>query len=304
MFYRAIPSFATRLLCLTLLVGGLLANPAFSAEKDLEATIKKVIAPAKAEVGVGIKISGTGDAIVVNDAFYPLMSVFKYHLALAVLDQVDRGKLSLDQKIFIGKDDLPFEKYSTLRQKYEGGNVHVPLSEIITETVAQSDNNGCDIMLRLIGGSEALEQYLQKIGVKDVKIAASEQQMHISLDFIFTNTATPGSVVHALELFDQGKILTEASRSFLRKVMEGTTTGANRIKGLLPAGTVVAHKTGSGPRKDGAVISCGDVGIVTLPDGRHLIIAVFVANAPGTDQENDRIMAEVSKAAWDYYTAK
>ncbi len=84
----------------------------------------------------------------------PMLSVFKFHIALAVLNQVDKGNLTLDQKILIKKSDLLENTWSPLREKYPDGNVELPLSEIITYTVAQSDNNGCDILLRLIGGTK------------------------------------------------------------------------------------------------------------------------------------------------------
>ena len=49
-----------------------------------------------------------------------------------------------------------------------------------------------------------------------------------------------------------------------------TETGANKLKGMLPAKTVVGHKTGSSDRNaDGMKTADNDAGLVILPDGRN-----------------------------------
>lgn len=107
----------------------------------------------------------------------PMMSVFKFHITLAVLNQVDKGNLTLDQKILIKKSDLLENTWSPLREKYPNGNVEVPLSEIITYTVAQSDNNGCDILLRLIGGTNTVQKLMDVNGVKNFQVKYNEEEM-------------------------------------------------------------------------------------------------------------------------------
>jgi beta-lactamase class A len=76
--------------------------------------------------------------------------------------------------------------------------------------------------------------------------------------------------------------------------------GAKRLKGQLPAGTVVAHKTGTGGTRDGITSATNDVGIVTLPDGRHLAVAVFVSDSAADDATRDAVIARVAKVAWDW----
>ncbi len=92
------------------------------------------------------------------------------------------------------------------------------------------------------------------------------------------------------------------SFDFLWKAMIETTTGSKRLKGLLPLGTVVAHKTGySGVNKQGITAATNDVGIVTLPSGQHFAIAVFVYLSSETHETNEKIIAEIAKMAWDYF---
>jgi len=112
------------------------------------------------------------------------------------------------------------------------------------------------------------------------------------------------SAVVLLRKFDAGGILSDSSRQFLRDVMEHTTTGPNRIRGLLPTGTVVANKTGtSGPDDAGISAATNDIGLVVLPDGREFILAVFVTESFEEHEANERIIADVARAVWDYYTA-
>ena len=83
--------------------------------------------------------------------------------------------------------------------------------------------------------------------------------------------------------------------------MAETSTGTNRLKGLLPKGTEVAHKTGSSGQEDGLTAAFNDVGIVKLPNGKHYAIAVFITDSKEDDENNAAIIAEISKAVWDYY---
>ena len=81
--------------------------------------------------------------------------------------------------------------------------------------------------------------------------------------------------------------------------MTETTTGLKRIKGLLPDGTVVVHKTGTSSTVNGVMAATNDVGLVTLPNGRHIAIAVFVSDSPANDVIREEVIAKVAKAAWD-----
>jgi beta-lactamase class A len=82
-----------------------------------------------------------------------------------------------------------------------------------------------------------------------------------------------------------------------------TTTGPRRIRGDLPPGTVVAHKTGSSGTERGVAAATNDLGIVTLPDGRHLAIAVFLTDSRADDAARDRTIARVARTAWETWVA-
>ncbi|HUH18186.1 class A beta-lactamase, subclass A2 [Albibacterium sp.] len=285
------------------LVFSFLSFSAFAQTDLLKQQIEQVLAGKKATVGVAVYGFEKGDTLSVNNQIhYPLQSIFKFHIALAVLNRVDKGELALDQKILITKKDLLPDTWSPIRDDYPNGNVQLTIAKIIEYTIAQSDNNGCDILLRLIGGAETVNDYIKSIGVKDFSIRVNEEEMHREWNIQFLNWTTPESTIEVLRKFHKGKILSEESYDFLWKTMAGTTTGVKRIKGKLPAGTTVAHKTGtSGTNEEGITAAINDVGIVTLPTGEDFAISVFVSNSKESQETNERIIAEVSKLVWDWF---
>ncbi len=114
-------------------------------------------------------------------------------------------------------------------------------------------------------------------------------------------------MVKLLDNFYGGKILLPASREFLYKTMKETTTGPKRIKGLLPEGTVacvikLAHRATNAA---GAVhLATNDVGIITLPNGKHVAIAVFVCNSTADEVTREEVIAKISKAVYDHEVLK
>ncbi|MBT2622364.1 CGA/CIA family class A beta-lactamase [Chryseobacterium sp. ISL-6] len=273
----------------------------FAQTTALEQTINSIINNKNATVGVSVL--GIEDPFNYNkngEKKLPMQSVFKFHIASAVLDFVDKGKLSLHKKILVKKSDLLDDTWSPLREKYPNGNIELPLSEIIDFTVAQSDNNGCDILLRLIGGTATVQKFMNSKGVKNFQIKFNEEEMHKSWDAQYENYSTTNSVAEVLKKFYQGKLLSKKSTDYLMQVMLGTKTGTNKLIEQLPKNTPIAHKTGSsGKNKNGLTGAENDMGIITLSNGKHYAIAVFVSNSTETDVVNCKIVSDISKAVWD-----
>lgn len=231
----------------------------------------------------------------------PMLSVFKFHIALAVLNEVDKGKLKLDQKIFIKKAELLENTWSPIREKYPEENIEMPLSELIKYTVAQSDNNGCDILLRLIGGTETVQKFMNEKGVKNFQIKYNEEWMHKGKEYLYPNYTTVNSLNSLYKKFYEKKILSGKSTDFLMKIMLETTTGTNKLKEQLPKNSV-AHKTGSSGKTDaGLTIAENDSGIVMLSNGKHYAISVFVIDSTETEIVNCKMVSDISKAVWDQF---
>jgi len=231
-----------------------------------------------------------------------MQSVFKFHIAAAVLDYVDKGKLSLDQKILLDKSNLLENTWSPLRDKYPDGNVEVPLSEIIEFTVAKSDNNGCDILLKLLGGTNTVQKFMDSKGVKGFQIKYNEEAMHKDWNVQYENYSTMRSTVDILKKFYDGKLLSKKSTDYLMKVMLSTSTGLNKLIEQLPKNTPIARKTGaSGKNNAGLTGAENEIAIVTLPNGKHYAISVFVSNSMETSAANCKMISDISKTVWDYF---
>lgn len=279
---------------------------AFAQNSILREKINRIVKTKRATVGVGILNLENGDTLTFNGrGHFPMQSVYKFHLALAVLNQVDKGKLTLNQNIFVSKTDMIPNLYSPMREKYPEGNMNLPLSKIIKFTVSQSDNVGCDLLFKLIGGTEKANEFIHKIGVKEVAILDPEVRIQNDWSLQYKNYSTPFAAIQLLQKFQKEHILSKNSQDFLYKIMVETTAGLDKIKGLLPRKAIVAHKTGfSGKNKEGLTGGTNDIGIVTLPNGKQFALAVFVSNSMEDEATNDKIMAEIALAAWNYYLGK
>jgi beta-lactamase class A len=281
-----------------------LTSCADSSNESLRKQIQDIITKTDGTIGFAIKNLDTNDTLTFNnDHNYPMQSVYKFPLALAVLHKVDKGELSLYQYIRISKNDLLPNTWSPIREKYPEAEVNLLLSEVLAYTVSQSDNNGCDILFRLLGGTKIVDDYMLNLGFNDISIKGTEEEMHADWNVQFTNCCKPTTMVQLLEELVKNDILSSTSTEFLWKQMVVTTTGPNRIKGLLPLGTVVAHKTGSSGKNAVSITAAvNDVGIIVLPNGQYVAVAIFISNTSVDDSASEKSIAEISKKVFDYYS--
>lgn len=288
----------------TLLFVFIFSHTSAQTTDSLRQKIQQIISIKNAIVGVSIIGNNEKDTVSINgERHYPMQSVFKFHIALAVLSQIDKGKFSLNQKIKILKKDLLPDLYSPIRDHYPNGTT-LPISKILEYTVSQSDNVGCEVLLRLIGGPQAVEEYFTTNNFQDVSIKLNEVEQQNNWDLQFQNWTTPKAANQVLASFyyNKKKLLFKKSYDFIWRVMRETETGENRLKGQLPRNTIVAHKTGSsGANKEGLTAAVNDIGVVFLPNGKHFFISVFVTNSKEDADTNEKIIADIAKATWDYF---
>ncbi len=273
---------------------------------SLRNVIATIAQDAKGTVGVCMMNIETRDTVSYNGRLHlPMQSVMKFPIAITVLHDIDEGQFTIDQKIHVSKDDLKPDTYSPLRDKFPEGNIEISIAELLSYMVSLSDNNACDILLKEIGGPAHVENYMHSFGVKQIAVKASEYQMAQGWDVQFTNWTMPFEMVRLLDIANKSNFLSGESHAYLWKIMQATSTGPKQIKGLLPAGTIVAHKTGrSGTDEHGVTAATNDVGIITLPNGKHLAIAIFVNNAITDLPTREDVMARIAKAAWDYWLSR
>ena len=271
----------------------------------LNEAIHAIIEGKKATVAVSIARSGAPPLLSIHgDVPLPMQSVFKFHLAAAVLHQVDLGMLSLSDNITITADDVDNTLWSPIRKKYPDGTV-LTLAEIIQFTVASSDNVGCDVLFRLLGGPKAVEAYLHQVGITDIAIQHNESQMQRVWERQYQNWTTANAANQALRAFyeNSAPLLSAQSHRFLWDVMKSSWTGKHKIRGGLPEGTVVAHKTGSsGQHSSGLTGAENDIGIIFLPDGSFIYLSIMVSDSHETSQANKQIIADIARVTWRYFT--
>lgn len=270
----------------------------------LRAAIERIVAGKDAVVGVSI-MSGDGmDTISFHgDRRFPLQSVFKFHIAAAVLQLIDQGRFALTDSIELRGAQLLPGLWSPLREEHPDGG-RFTIATLIRYSVAMSDNAACDALLRLTDGPAEVERFITKAGIADIAIALNEEEMQKDWEQMFRNWTTPKAATQALRLLyvNTNGLLSSMSHRFLWTVMRETETGLKRLKGNLPPGTAVLHKTGSsGTNGQGITDAVNDIGVIVLPDGRHFYISVFVSRSKENSETNERIIAEIAKAAYDHF---
>ncbi len=273
--------------------------------KELKKQIEQILADKKAVVGISISGENGNDTLSINGNMHcPTQSAYKMHIGLAMLDKIDRSEFSLEQKIKISKDDLPVDAYwNPLGTVFpDGGDLTV--AQLIQYCISHSDNTACDTLIGMVGSPKNVESYFKKNNIQDLQFAYNERTMQSKWENMFQNWITPNAAVQTLRLFYENKngLLSNSSYNFFWQTMKETSTGVKRLKGILPEGTVVAHKTGSsGMNEAGLTAATNDWGVVFLPNGHYFIISVLVTNSYESDETNERIIAEVCKVAYDYF---
>jgi beta-lactamase class A len=275
-----------------------------AAQTPLHQQLAEIAKDAKGTVYVACSLPGTNLDCDLNEYGHPPMqSTFKFPLAMAVLHQIELGNLQLDQPVRFLKSDR-FVTYSPLQDEFPEADVDVPLRKLIRLSVEASDNIAADIELRLIGGPVVLQQYLDSLGFAAIHQQDSERNLHADEKSQYRDYAEPSAMVALLRLFADHSPLNSEHTALLNTWMLEATRGPRRIKGLLPADTPVAHKVGSSGEESGMIPATNDVGLITLPDGRRLAVAVFVTDAHADQATCEAVIARIARAIYGAAVAK
>ncbi len=277
-------------------------EPKACSSASLLPQIEKIAARTGGPVGVAVGLVEGGEVVVLNgQQHFPMQSVYKLPIGMAVLQQVDQGKLKLEQMISIKPVEyVRVGMGSPIRDKHPRG-VELSLGEILRYAVSESDGSGSDVLMRTVGGAQVIQDYLHSLGIDEIRVVDTEKEIGKSVEIQYRNWATPEAALALLKVVAEGRSLSPQSQTLLHKLITETPTGPKRIKGLLPPNTVVAHKTGTG-LSGGLTRAVNDIGLVTLPDGKRLAIAVFVSDTKLNPQACEAVIAEISRAAWDCWT--
>jgi len=277
-------------------------NPPGNVEQQLEQRLKIICDGAQGKVSLSVVHIESGKTISINgNSQLPLYSLFKLSLAIAVLKDVEENRLRLDQKVHVTPAEIvPGAPANTaLWQK----PVDITIQQLIEVSISRSDNTSSDKLLQLIGGPLKVTDRMRSLGFKNLDIHST------GAEYVKTrrnpNTGSAEDLAKLLVQLVEGKILQPAQQNLLIGFMQRATTGLHRLRGDLPTSTIVADKTGSGEKDAVTRVAktTNDAGIITLPSDRgHLAIAVLVSGSKLSDAAQEKLIAQLARAAYDAYT--
>jgi beta-lactamase class A len=316
-----------RLLALSVLALTAGPGPAQSTAPSLQRTLESLSSQARpGQFGIEVLDLQTGATAKVNTGrAYPMISVFKAPVAAAVLDLVDAGTLRLDQTLRLSPSDVvDGSAVPSLGARLAHGPLTVSVDELLTASVSESDNTAVDVLIRLAGGPTVITAYLRRKGIDGMRVDTDEHGLSRRFEdlqpgqsaprdetaaqkdarhrrgyvaFLVTedNTATPDAAVTFLRRLDEGLLLSPPATQKLLGLMTHQTL-PNRIRAGLPQDFTYAYKTGTAGRVEGRVGAWNDIGIVTAPNGRRMIVAAFLTDTSLDAEACNRLHAELGKA--------
>jgi beta-lactamase class A len=278
----------------------------------------------------------TGASLTQNaDVPFGMASTYKVPIAVQLLSRVDSGVLLLDQMVELKASDLHWGS-GMLSERFNWPNSPTPgvalsIRSLLELMMLISDNSATDICLRLAGGPALVNAKLRREGISGMTVdrptvqliadylGASlghpdrfspayldsigkgitpdqEKAASLAFDKDPRDSSTPAGMTDLLIKLLKGQLISKNSTELLLDIMTRCETGTARLRGLLPRGTLIAHKTGT------IGMSTNDVGIITLPENRgHVAISVFVKSSTQPIPDRERAIAEVARLAYDYF---
>ena len=263
------------------------------------------------QVGIGVRSIDEGWSTGWKaDELYPQQSVSKLWVSITAMDAVDQGKVSLDDKVTLGRDDLTVFHQPIRDLILGGGGYTTTLSDLLVRAITTSDNTANDKLMRSVGGPEAVRAMIRAKRLGAIRFYNGERALQSRIAGLIWSPsysignaffeardalprtvreaafnryvsdpydgAAPSAIVTALARLKRGELLSPGSTTYLLDIMSHTKTGANRLKGGLAPGWVLNHKTGTGQVFGGSQAGYNDIGILTAPDGRSYSVAVMI----------------------------
>lgn len=290
----------------------------------LAAEIDRLAAPAGGRAGVYAEHIETGRTVGLNAAEpFPMASTYKVAIAGTVLHGVGTGTLALGQLVTV--DDAHRVASDVIASKFPHTGIALSVHNLLEVMLTDSDNTATDVLLDLIGGPGTVTGWLRSIGNDDQRVDRSTRDLineffglksgqslrqafeerpelealgispNPAYDDAPQDTSTPMAMVQLLTGLYRDEVLRRDLCDVLLATLTRCTTGNARIRGLLPAGTIVANKTGT----IGGTVN--DVGIITLPDGSHIAIAVFLKKTDTPFDLRERAIAEIARTVHDAF---
>lgn len=270
---------------------------------DYKAELKKELTAIadSAKGDVGIALIYDGDTLTVNnDAIYPMMSVFKLHQAVALCRMFEENGTSLDSVMTLRRSELDPDTWSPMLKDHSGEEISLPMRRLLEYTLIESDNNASNEMFVRLMSPAACDSVIAGIIPRgSFEIRFNEAEMQDDHSRAYSNRTSPLGAAILIDRVFTDTLVGKSYQDFIKSALLRCQTGPDKISAALSEteGITIGHKTGSGYRdENGRLAASNDVAFVTLPDGRHYSLAVFVKDFDGTDAEAAATIARISAA--------
>ncbi len=268
-----------------------LSAPAYALDPPAQrvASLEKRIG---GRVGVYLR-DITGRVLIAHraDERFPMCSTFKFLLAAAALKRVDQGQMSLDQVLDFSEADLLSYAPVAKANVAKGG---LPLGELCAAIVTVSDNTAANVILRNIGGPQAVTAFARSIGDQDTRLDRNEPELNSAIPGDPRDTTTPQAIGEDMARLLSGNALGAASQQMLDNWMVASKTGLKRVRAGLPKGWVVGDKTGSGANGSANVVA-----IIRPKNRATLFASVYLTGSSAAAEELDAVHMEVGRIIAD-----
>ncbi|MEH2449482.1 MAG: serine hydrolase [Nostoc sp.] len=226
----------------------------------------------------------TGNYLNINgEKVFPAASTIKYPILIALFEQVDAGRIKLNEKLVMRRD-LVASGSGDLQYKWAG--IKLSVMETVNRMITISDNTASNMIIDRLGGKAKLNQRFHTWGLKNTVIR------NMLGDFKGTNTTSPADLVRLSALVDQHKLISEGSQFQVLDILRHCHNNKLLAAGVGKGGTI-AHKTGD----IGFLV--GDAGIISLPNGKHYLAGIFVIR-PHDDERGREFVRQVSRIVYQY----
>ncbi len=267
---------------------------------SFEAQLARVADGSQGRIGVSaIDLNSGRTYAVLGDQPFPMASTSKVAIAATFLEMVDNGRARLSD-MYPLMVPVPSRKFAGPVAPVRAGDYYTA-EQLIDLSLTRSSNPATDALLAAVGGTAAVNSWMRRTGNTGMRLdrdiatlVRDDGAVNPATTIDERDSATPNAMVRLLSGLYQGRWLSPSSRHFLLATMERCQTGKRRIPGLMPEGTVIAHKTGTLSN------TASDIGIINTPDGRAIAMAIYVTGQGGKPNRDGRI-AEIARAIYDGY---
>ncbi len=265
-------------------------SPEFKKVADMAGRMLEIKKRHGGRVGVAA-FQGSKTVDLDSGERFAMCSTFKWVLAAAILQQADQGKLSLAKEIAYGQGDL-LDYAPVTKAHVAAGKMTV--ADLCGAAVSLSDNTAANLLLPLVGGPAGLTQFVRGLGDTATRFDRNEPTLNTNVDGDERDTTTAAAMAGLLKTVFTTPVLKPASLDQLKAWMVATSTGAKRIRSVLPSSWTAGDKTGTG--ENGAV---NDVAVIWPDKGDPIFMAIYTSGGTLDAAEREAIVAEVAKLALD-----